>query len=393
MKPDSLTLEFRKKSSTAITLCEARLTCGGQLIGQVADAARKKQKPEAKAMSFRKVVRAFSVLILRYVASDRKEATLCGGGGSLAQSLYDPVRRKVGESHVWYEELFARKEHPTWARPLQPSEVGGEYHVSLNRGLWQDVEIKLLLDGVPLRPQEAAAWAALLEGTSPAGIDEEGGVEALDAEVQLEVYTDDLRSYQPVGFPGTLPLLQGHYVRLEVWLSAPAHVLVLWLTSEGQWQPLYPWTSPSSWSELGDLGPKTHVSCPPGKDQGFGVNTASGLETVLVMAREKAISRAELKGIAARLPKSPLVELRALPLEVTPYAGKGSDEDAPFPEKGVSEGAGGTRLGPASTPPIFQAQALERDHPLRRFQEKVAEELQPDFPVLRMLSVPNQASV
>lgn len=126
-----------------------------------------------------------------------------------------------------------------------------------------------------------------------------------DLEIELDVRIWDARDRDRVGRsiadPGTLPLRHGDGIRIEVTANRPVLLYLVWITSDGTAQPLYPW-EPGRWDVCPAREPIDRLLLPaPDAGGEYGtwtVNSPPGLETVVVMARESPL----FNDFCARLP-------------------------------------------------------------------------------------------
>src|SRR5262249_35850937 len=129
-----------------------------------------------------------------------------------------------------------------------------------------------------------------------------------------------------------LPVRNQEQLRLEARLSAPAHVYLLWLDSDGRVTPLYPWNERKLVIRDAAVPPpdrpaQAQVSLPlPGPDgrsEGYTMTGKSGLETIVLLARRAPLP-AEVN-LARLIGPAPVTPLRD-PLE---FAVRGGDEGQP----------------------------------------------------------------
>ena len=92
--------------------------------------------------------------------------------------------------------------------------------------------------------------------------------------------------------PGALPVRKGDFVRLEARLNQEAYVYLLWLNSEGEVTPLYPWNRDEAKLDLTASPPAQRplaVVVSPTSEKlnapGWRVEGQGGLETALLLAR------------------------------------------------------------------------------------------------------------
>jgi hypothetical protein len=172
----------------------------------------------------------------------------------------------------------------------------------------------------------AAPAAALLGlwllGSRRGGPDREGGPAGLAGELTVRVWTPKDEKKWPlrkkgwqVQEPESLPVRNGEQVHIEARLSRPAHVYLLWVDGEGAVTPLYPWNRGQR-IEVDDVGApppavgaREVVHSPAAVDRGWPVEGPSGLETVLLLAREEPLpAGVKLKGVLGRLAPAPLAD-------------------------------------------------------------------------------------
>jgi serine/threonine protein kinase len=175
---------------------------------------------------------------------------------------------------------------------------------------------------------------------------------------------------------GALPVRNGEQVQLEVSLNQPAHLYLLWIDSEGDLAPLYPWnrgnklevTDPKAPPPV--VGPVASLRSPPGEGQGWKMAGPSGLETVVLLARRTPLpadfSLVEKIGKQARL------ELRN-PLEV---AVRGWERGGPVSRE-------------ALPPDLFRR--LEHEAaPIEESLMRMMRRLKDDFELIRLVQFAHQ---
>jgi transcriptional regulator with XRE-family HTH domain len=214
--------------------------------------------------------------------------------------------------------------------------------------------------GVPitdlLAPGEPPAAEGLAAGT------------AADLAVHVEVRVwggaGEKRRGLSLGQPGALPVRAGDKVRIEVEVSPRSYLYVVWVTSDGVGQPLYPWT-PGDWNSRTAAERVNWLSLPvpeaKGHYGGWPIDTPAGVETLVVLARaDKPLSEDFLSELAGEFNDFP----------------RGAA--APDPGRGVlfslrrKDGgrADGRRLKFPAEPvhdPIYAIQSLLRDRLADRF--------------------------
>ncbi len=107
-----------------------------------------------------------------------------------------------------------------------------------------------------------------------------------------------------VSDPDTLPLLPGDKIRLEVSLSQPCYPYVIWIPSQGEAIPLYPWEK-GQWN----LRPAPEAAVQrlllpaDSPTKGWPLNGPSGVETVLLLVRSEPLSETlDVEGLLDSLP-------------------------------------------------------------------------------------------
>lgn len=87
---------------------------------------------------------------------------------------------------------------------------------------------------------------------------------------------------------GALPLRTGDAVRVEVALNRPAYAYLVWIDSEGEVLPIHPW-KPGDWERPPTEARVQRVALPEDPDAGWPLKGSSGLETVLLLARDEPL--------------------------------------------------------------------------------------------------------
>jgi hypothetical protein len=99
------------------------------------------------------------------------------------------------------------------------------------------------------------------------------------------------RAVEPLAVeePGAVPVRSGGIMSLQAQLNQPAYAFLVWLDSEGQVVPLYPWNHDSlDVRDINQAPPNrkaTNVIYNPPIGGGWKFGKTSGLETVLLLAR------------------------------------------------------------------------------------------------------------
>jgi len=97
---------------------------------------------------------------------------------------------------------------------------------------------------------------------------------------------DKTRSGLSLDDPGALPLKIGDQVRIVVELNRPAYVYVVWIDSQGEASPVYPWL-PGQWTQPAKKVARVmQLALPEEADRGWEMKDGpSGMETLLLLAR------------------------------------------------------------------------------------------------------------
>jgi serine/threonine protein kinase len=198
------------------------------------------------------------------------------------------------------------------------------------------------------RPSDRSRPVAESVTFARATIPEEGKAIALPAgkgealagtlEVSLSRPGDRTRSGLLLDRPGALPLRRGDALRLRVRLDRRAYLYLVWLDSRGEGELLYPYREQEGLDPVPPQQPRQEISSPEDAREGWLFEGDGGLETVLLLAREK--------------PLPPGVRLADL-------IGKGPHEPVAAPQKLIKAQVGGNvMIVPVSSPRM--GQLLER---------------------------------
>lgn len=113
-----------------------------------------------------------------------------------------------------------------------------------------------------------------------------------DLEIDIDVRVWDPRDVSRFGLSisesGVLPLRKGDKVCVELKANRQVYLYLVWITSDGLAQPLYPW-KPGNWQQPLQETPIDRLQLPPldpdkGYPSGWGVDSPPGIETLAVMA-------------------------------------------------------------------------------------------------------------
>lgn len=97
-------------------------------------------------------------------------------------------------------------------------------------------------------------------------------------------------------------------VRVEARMNRQGYLYILWIDSAGKVQPLYPW-EPGDWDRRPTREKSVQeISLPEQADLGWPIEGSSGMETLVLMARESPFSDGQIRELRSQLnglPKQP----------------------------------------------------------------------------------------
>jgi serine/threonine protein kinase len=112
--------------------------------------------------------------------------------------------------------------------------------------------------------------------------------------------------------PGILPLRFGDQIRVEAKTNRPAYLYLIWITSDGEAIPIYPWTPETPWKpeywrrRPKDEKPVDTVSLPTRAGKAWPIESGRGLETILLLARDEPLPDGiAMEALFAGLPAQP----------------------------------------------------------------------------------------
>jgi hypothetical protein len=251
-------------------------------------------------------VRAFCVLMLRaYRLPDPLAADLVGGEGSAARSLVDLVRKcSASDDLNWIQYLFQpiltahaqglRLSHDVF----KPKSNSKARHFSIHLGpRWRHAQILIQNGTRTVELTEARQMAELLDALFKQP--EPEARKRLTGDVELFAWNARRQQLAPIETTG-LPLSVQSGVSLHITLSRSAYPYVIWITSARVVQPLYPWED-FDWKKRSPTAPRVELRLPPARMKGgsgfYPLHSRPGIETALVLAREKPASQAEVAAI------------------------------------------------------------------------------------------------
>jgi hypothetical protein len=219
-----------------------------------------------------------------------------------------------------------------------------------------------------LRPFAGERDPGALLGGQPAG-----PAESLEATLDVLLWDERERRHVSLAEPGVLPLRPGARFQFEARLSRPAFVYLVWITAEGEAQPLYPWQG-GRWEAYRDAGRVERLFLPPPGPDGtycpWTLTGPAGVETLLLLAHADPLPDSMVRKLSGRL---------------SGFGPLGTVADLLDPARGYwftcreEEWARGTKTVPGSDPrgvdfggprirdPIFQIHSLVRDRLGDRF--------------------------
>jgi serine/threonine protein kinase len=198
-----------------------------------------------------------------------------------------------------------------------------------------------------------------------------GGLVSLEGEITVTIWNKNLpgRLRLPLDGPGAVPLRPGDRVRVEAKLNSPAYAYVIWIDTQGQPIPMYPWLE-GDWKRRGHPEvPVAWVSLPDGADEGFPIRGPPGMETLILLARQDPLPNDA--DIAALLGVTPRLAI--------------ADADGPLC---FTEGRLVGQLPPSRAPAVGHRQPL--DDPLLRAQREIHDKLSRYFALHRAVCFANQ---
>jgi serine/threonine-protein kinase len=136
---------------------------------------------------------------------------------------------------------------------------------------------------------------------------------ALSGELTVKVWGDekDPRRALSVVDPEALPLRAGDHVRIEARLNRPAHVYLLWIDGQGEVSLVYPRNDDAFGGRPAGDQARDLVMSPDSLVKGLRMVGPGGLETVLLLAREKPLAPGiDLVQLIGQVPRSPLRDER-----------------------------------------------------------------------------------
>lgn len=332
---------------------------------------------------WRSPVKALTVFFLKWMEGGQAESFVFKEQEHpLARSLAEVLRRprKAEQMKNWIRKMFLgqreaasaigsffifkycpRKEQPLcWVRPGSPLKAA---KIQIRLRL-QNIEAKARFAELALKLEKQAIGdrAQVMGQLEAVGPDSGSGGEnhereavrrrqeeaqpriplpqapskILDGQIELLVYDRSVSRFVPAIDFG-LPLHTGTDLMIQIRLNRPACICVVWITSEGRAQPLYPWEkfqrTPSTLTEPADC-----LILPDqprhGMPRGFSLNTGAGTETVVLLARAAPLPP-HLGSVLPKVFQARLVEFAKFrmpnPNELYRFSSLDTDVPAPSP--------------------------------------------------------------
>ena len=214
-------------------------------------------------------------------------------------------------------------------------------------------------------------WGPFSVGsTSTASPDHAAAETPLSGTVDVMVWSPGDKSRRGLSLTATnaLPLQNSDQIRVEATLNRPAFVYLIWIGSQGEVLPVYPW-EPGDWNKLPQQPkPVDTLRLPETADEGWPVTGAGGMETLMLLARESPLPpNFKLRDLLGDLPQQSMQSNRSI-------AWFADGKLVLKPQDGSRERA----------PNFFNPQQI--DDPVLRTQRLLQQRLSPHFTTIRAVS-------
>ncbi|MBY0230666.1 MAG: DUF4384 domain-containing protein [Gemmataceae bacterium] len=118
----------------------------------------------------------------------------------------------------------------------------------------------------------------------------------LQADLSVKVWSvkDDDRRGIDLFDKRAMPLREDELIQVHVKLNRKAHFYILWIDGQGKVDAFHPWDREDDQlaaKPIPPTKPTKALSLPPAADQGYPMDGPSGLETILLLAREKPLPK------------------------------------------------------------------------------------------------------
>jgi hypothetical protein len=182
-----------------------------------------------------------------------------------------------------------------------------------------------------------------------------------DLDVRVwESRSPDPRKFEPTGqrqaisLAQAVPLSPRDWMRIEAKLNRPAYLYVIWIDTEGKATPIYPWQD-GDWNKRpAEERKRDRLNLPEGAGELAPLAPGpAGIETLVLLAREAALSEAEnasMSGLLASLPRADVADVRAVAWF--------DDGDLVTPQREPDRGSIQIGKAQAGGDPVLQLQGL-----------------------------------
>jgi hypothetical protein len=209
--------------------------------------------------------------------------------------------------------------------------------------------------GIEIPAGAEALPPAALPPVAGVGLD---AAQPLHAALDVRLWDEQQRRLVSITEPGALPVRTGTRLQIEARLNRAAYLYLVWITSEGQAVPVYPWER-GQWDNRPTVASITRLLLPTLTGT-WSIDTPAGVETLVLMARETPLP----ERVSNEFPQM----MTGFPRQAT---GPFPDRDHWFECRDVEcLPGGGTKLNIDVEPiqdPIFQIQTLLREKLGSRF--------------------------
>lgn len=261
--------------------------------------------------SWSKGPRALAIFLLQaHTADNPSTFSLRGGRGSVARTLAEALRDKEASEGgpTWIQEMFIPSAEAK-AEPLPKTLFVSNYKkrsgaVALGHD-WRKADFEVRENG---RAVKRSRYPELVEELMEAWPQRAPTVQAsLTGAIEFLLYDER----EPDGLPlseyrhALRPEMQ---LQVALCLSRPVFAYIIWVSSEGQVQPLYPWSN-YRWGRRGPDPPIKSLALPAadafGNERWYPIDSEGGFETLLLMAREEILPRTYDRSLAKLLESFP----------------------------------------------------------------------------------------
>lgn len=312
-------------------------------------------------------------IVLRCLEKDVRSRYQTAGDLAMALRAWLHNQSQLGSpqgSIAGEPEQGSIRAHRTWVAVMVVLGVGAVWIAAA----------RLLVEGRP----EASKSVSSTEGETDAeraspGIDSAAAASAkrIGARLNVRIWNDQIprRKGLSIADPQALPLQPGDAIRVEAQLDRPAYAYLLWISSTGEVDPVYPWRA-GDWSArpLSEL-PVERVSLPEVVDQAWPLSGPAGMESLVLLVRPSPLPKdVDLPGLLSGLPPQDFQQAQSV---VWFQNGKPVLEDA-VPQ---------ATLATSRRPQFFNAQRV--DDPVLNTQAELYRRLSEHFTLIQGASFAN----